>query len=379
MAKQDYYEVLGVARGASDEDIKKAYRKLAMKYHPDRNAGDKKAEEKFKELNEAYEILSDKSKRETYNRFGHAGFDPTQGFGGGAGPHGADFSSVFSDIFGDFFGGRQGPSRTYAEQGADLRYGLELSLEDAVHGKTMEITVPTWVSCTTCKGSGSKGNAPPETCKNCQGQGQVRHQQGFFSIQQTCPTCHGSGKRISDPCSKCSGQGRVKDKRVLSVRIPAGVDEGDKIRLAGEGEAGLHGGPAGDLYVQMHIKEHPIFKRDGVNLYCEVPLSFVTAALGGEIEIPTLEGEVKLKIPPETQTDKLFKIRGKGVRSVRGEGPGDLLCRVIVETPVGLNDKQKALLKELEESMTGENSKRHTPQKAKWYEGVKKFVESLKK
>ena len=347
-AKRDYYETLGVARNSSDGDIKAAYRKLAMKHHPDRNPGNKESEEKFKEISEAYEILSDSQKRAAYDQFGHAGVDQSAAAGAYAGGN-ANFSDIFGDIFGDVFGGRGGQAgreRSYAEQGADLRYSIELSLEDAVHGKTVEIRVPTQVACNECHGSGAKGGAKPKTCNTCGGMGQVRMQQGFFSIQQTCPTCRGRGTIISDPCTKCHGQGRVRETKTLSVHIPPGVDNGDRIRLTGEGEAGLYGGPPGDLYVQVHIKPHDIFARDGTDLHCEVPVSFITAALGGELEVPTMNGGVRLKIPPETQTDRIFRIRGKGVKTVRGAGPGDLLCKVIVETPVRLTKQQKELLQE---------------------------------
>ncbi len=371
MSKRDYYEVLGVAKGAPEAEIKKAYRRIAMKCHPDRNPDNKEAEEKFKEATEAYEVLSDKEKRATYDQFGHAGMGQGAGFGGGGGF--SDFGDVFGDVFGDIFGrgrgGRGGPVR-----GSDLRYDLDLSLEDAVRGTTVKINIPTLVSCQSCDGSGAKAGTAPSTCGTCGGAGQVRMSQGFFSVQQTCPKCHGRGKVITDPCGSCHGRGRVEEKKTLSVKIPPGVDSGDRIRLAGEGEAGPEGGPAGDLYVQVHVRKHDLFERDGRNLYCEVPISIVDAALGGELEVPTLDGRVKLKVPAETQTGRLFRLRGKGVTSVRGGAQGDLLCRVIVETPVNLSGEQKELLKQLHASLEGG---KHSPQKTSWFEGVKKFFDGF--
>lgn len=378
MSKRDYYEVLGVAKNATEAEIKKAFKRLAMKYHPDRNPDDKAAEEKFKEAKEAYEILTDAQKRAAYDQFGHAGVDPSAGGGGGGyGPGGASFSDIFGDVFGDIFGGAAGArgGGTRAYRGSDLRYNLELSLEEAVMGTTVKIRVPTLVECDECDGSGAKKGTSAQTCPTCHGHGQVRMQQGFFSLQQTCPRCHGSGKIITDPCGKCHGQGRVQEQKTLSVKVPAGVDDGDRIRLSGEGEAGLHGGPAGDLYVQIHVREHPIFTRDENNLACEVPISFVTAALGGELDVPTLGGRVKLKIPAETQSGKLFRLRGKGVRSVRGGDVGDLICRVVVETPVNLTGRQKELLQEFEASLNGD---KHSPKASSWLDGVKKFFEDMK-
>jgi len=368
MSKRDYYEVLGVSRDVSEQELKKAYRRVAMKHHPDRNPDDKESENKFKEASEAYEVLSDPNKRAAYDQFGHAGVDGAGGMGGGAGGGFGNFSDIFGDVFGDIFGGGGrpgGPSR-----GADLRYTLELSLEDAVRGTSVKIQIPTLANCKTCEGSGAKPGSKPITCSTCNGMGQVRIQQGFFSVQQTCPNCRGKGKIISDPCRDCHGQGRVEETKTLSVKVPPGVDTGDRIRLSGEGEAGADGGPAGDLYVQVSVKEHEIFTRDGRNLYCEVPISIIDACLGGELEVPTLEGRVKLKVPPETQTGKLFRLRGKGVAPVRGGAQGDLLCRVEVETPVNLTAKQKALLEELRKSMTeGKNS----PRQSSWFEGMKSF------
>ncbi len=378
MSKRDYYEVLGVEKSATEREIKKAYKRLAMKYHPDRTAGDKDLEAKFKEVKEAYEILADAGKRQQYDQFGHAAFE--QGHGGGHGGFGggADFSDVFGDVFGDIFGGggRRGGGGQRQQRGADLRYNLEMTLEDAVRGKELEIKVPTWVSCDPCKGSGANKGSKPKTCTTCHGSGQVQMRQGFFAVQQTCPACHGQGQIISDPCKSCHGQGRVEKTKTLSVKIPAGVDTGDRIRLSGEGEAGLNGAPAGDLFVQVHVKDHPIFVRDGSNLYCEVPIGFSTSALGGEIEVPTLDGRAKLKIPSETQTGKMFRLRGKGVKSVRGGAVGDLLCKVIIETPVNLNDSQKDLLRQFEESMSGKPSK-YRPKEQGFFDGVKKFFDDL--
>ncbi|TWH77401.1 molecular chaperone DnaJ [Azomonas agilis] len=373
MAKRDYYEVLGVAKGADEAELKKAYRRLAMKYHPDRNPDDKEAEEKFKEANEAYEILSDAKKRAAYDQYGHAGVDPSMGGGPGAGN--ANFSDIFGDVFSDFFGSGGRGGRGGAQRGSDLRYTLELDLEEAVRGTTVNIRVPTLVSCSVCEGTGAKKGSSAITCPTCNGIGQVRMQQGFFSVQQTCPRCHGSGKIIPDPCPACKGRGRVEEQKTLSVKIPAGVDNGDRIRLAGEGEAGALGGPAGDLYVVVTIREHPIFQRDGRDLYCEVPISFVDAALGGELEVPTLDGRVKLKIPEGSQSGKMFRLRGKGVTSVRGGGPGDLMCRIMVETPVNLRPEQRKLLEEFRDTLQQDSS--HSPKASGWFEGVKRFFEGL--
>ena len=372
MAKRDYYEVLGVARDAAEADIKKAYRRLAMKFHPDRNPDDESAEDKFKEAAEAYEILTNDEKREAYDRFGHAGVDPGAG---GAGGFGGSFSDVFSDVFGDIFSGGGGGRRS-VQRGADLRYALDLHLEQAVAGDSVEINVPVLAACDACDGSGAKPGTSASTCSDCGGAGQIRVAQGFFSLQQTCPRCRGAGQVITDPCGECGGGGRKERRKTLSVRIPAGVDTGDRIRLAGEGEAGFNGGPPGDLYVQIEVREHSIFTRDGRNLYCEVPISFVDAALGGELEVPTLDGRVKLKIPSETQTGKLFRLRGKGVAPVRGGGVGDLLCRVQVETPVKLAETQKQLLREFKSSLADGGSK-HSPKETSWFQGVKSFFEGL--
>jgi molecular chaperone DnaJ len=374
MAKTDYYETLGVARNASDADIKKAYRRLAMKHHPDRNP-DKASEAKFKEINEAYAILSDAQKRAAYDQFGHAGVDPSAGAGGGgfySGSGGANFSDIFGDVFGDIFGGGRGRGGRDAFRGADLRYSLELSLEDAVKGTEVRIRVPTLDTCGTCKGSGAKAGSAPTPCRTCGGQGQVRMQQGFFSIQQTCPTCRGAGKIVTDPCATCHGQGRVQNTKDLKVKVPAGVDEGDQIRLGGEGEAGENGGPHGDLYVQVRLKPHSIFKRDGNDLYCEMPVRFSVATLGGELETPTLDGKASIKIPAGTQSEKIFRLRGKGVRNVRTGQLGDLFCRISVETPVNLTDKQKALLQELDHSLQ-EGGARHNPRETSWLDKLRSF------
>lgn len=375
MAKEDFYKLLGVDRNASDAEIKKSYRSKAMKYHPDRNKDNTAASEvKFKQIKEAYEVLSDPKKRSAYDQFGHAGIDPSMG-GGRSGGFGGGES--FSDIFGDIFGGgRQQQQRSNVQRGSDLRYNLELSLEEAVFGTDAKIRVPVLVACGVCNGSGAKKGSSPVICSTCHGHGQVRMQQGFFSVQQTCPTCRGTGKQIKDPCGSCHGQGRVQENKTLSAKIPAGVDTGDRIRLAGEGEAGEFGGPAGDLYVQVQVKEHQIFTRDGANLYCEVPISFPTACLGGELEVPTLNGKVLLKIPAETQTGKLFRLRGKGVKPVRGGPVGDLLCKVQIETPVHLTKEQKALVEELSESLSG-GGKHHSPQESSWTDGVKSFFDKL--
>ncbi|MDX2351715.1 molecular chaperone DnaJ [Stutzerimonas xanthomarina] len=375
MAKRDYYEVLGVERGASEAELKKAYRRLAMKHHPDRNPGDKAAEDAFKEANEAYEVLSDASKRQAYDQYGHAGVDPQVGAGAGAAYGNANFSDIFGDVFSDFFAGGRGSSRGGAQRGSDLRYTLELDLEEAVRGTTVTIRVPTLAECKTCDGSGAKKGTSPVTCTTCGGIGQVRMQQGFFSVQQTCPRCHGSGKMISDPCGSCHGQGRVEEQKTLSVKVPPGVDTGDRIRLTGEGEAGAQGGPAGDLYVVVNVREHPIFQRDGKHLFCEVPISFADAALGGELEVPTLDGRVKLKIPEGTQTGKQFRLRGKGVAPVRGGAAGDLLCRVAVETPVNLGKRQRELLDEFRKTLQSDSS--HSPKASGWFEGVKRFFGDL--
>ena len=380
MSQRDYYEVLGVDKSVEGRDLKKAYKRLAMKYHPDRNPDNKEAEEKFKEAKLAYEILNDPQKRQAYDQYGHAGVDPSQGgFHGGGGEN---FSDIFGDVFGDIFGGGGGGrrggggGRQRQRRGADLQYNLELSLEEAVKGIKKTLKIPTYVSCDPCDGSGAKKGSSSTSCGTCKGVGQVRMQQGFFSVQQTCPACHGQGTVIKDPCTSCSGQGRVRKEKTLSVKVPAGVDTGDRIRLTGEGEAGGPGSVPGDLYVQMHVKDHAIFQREEENLYCEMPISFVTACLGGELEVPTLEGKVKLKIPDETQTGRMFRLRGKGITPMRGGMRGDLLCRVIVETPVKLNKEQKKMLQDFDQYLAG-SKKQHSPKSSNWWEGVKSFWDEM--
>jgi len=372
--KRDYYEVLGVAKNATDAELKKAYRRLAMKHHPDRNPDDKQAEEQFKEAKEAYDILSDERKRSAYDQFGHAGVDP--GMGGGQHAGAAGFGDIFDSVFGDIFGGSRSGSGERVFRGSDMRYDLELSLEEAVNGTTTKIRVPRLIQCEVCQGSGAKKGSSPVKCSTCDGMGQVRMQQGFFSIQQTCPQCRGNGKIINDPCASCHGNGRVRENKTISVKVPPGVDTGDRIRLTGEGEAGERGGPSGDLYVHVIVREHAIFTRDGTSLHCDVPISFTMAALGGEIEVPTLDGKVSLKVPAETQSGKLFRLKGKGVRSVRTTNKGDLICRVVVETPVNLDKRQKELLQEFEKSMEHDN-KKHSPKARSWLDGVKEFFENM--
>ncbi len=374
MAKRDYYEVLGVNRDASDEEIKKSYRKLAMKWHPDRNPDNVKAEENFKEAKEAYEILSDPQKRAAYDQYGHAGVDPSAGAGGpGAGMGG--FGDIFSDIFGDIFAGGARQGRSTVFRGADLRYNLEITLEQAARGFETRIRIPTMSQCETCNGSGARAGTQPQTCPTCRGAGQVRVSQGPFSIAQTCPRCHGSGKIIPNPCANCGGAGRVKHQKTLSVKIPAGVDEGDRVRLSGEGEPGVNGGPPGDLYVQVHVKPHGVFQRDNDDLHCEMPVSFTVAALGGEIEIPTLDGSARLKVPAETQSGKAFRLRGKGIKGVRSHAPGDLICHVVVETPVHLTERQKELLREFE-AINQEDAGRHNPRTKSWFDKVREFFDA---
>jgi molecular chaperone DnaJ len=374
LAKRDYYEVLGVNRDASEEDIKKAYRKLAMKWHPDRNPDNPKAEEHFKEAKEAYEVLSDAQKRPAYDQFGHAGIDPASAGAGGFGAGQAGFGDIFSDIFGEIFGGARGGGRSNVYRGADLRYNLEISLEQAAHGFETKIRIPTLAECETCHGSGAKPGTQPTTCATCRGAGQVRVSQGPFSMAQTCPRCHGTGKTIAHPCATCAGAGRVKHQKTLSVKIPAGVDEGDRVRLSGEGESGVNGGPPGDLYVQVHLKPHPVFQRDHDDLHCEMPVSFTAAALGGEIEIPTLDGSARIKVPAETQSGKTFRLRGKGIKGVRSHAPGDLFCHVVVETPVNLTHRQKELLQEFE-AISQKDAGRHNPRAKGWFDKVKEFFE----
>lgn len=366
--KEDFYAILGVSRTSSDAEIKKAYRRLAMKHHPDRTKGDKDSEEHFKAATHAYEILSDPQKRQAYDQHGHAAFEQ----GHGAGPGG--FGDIFNDIFADIFGGASGRGHG-RPRGADLQYNLEISLEDAIEGTQVTIQIPTWTACQSCEGSGAKKGSKPSACRACQGRGEIHMQQGFFSLKQTCPQCRGQGQVITDPCRPCHGQGRVQDEKKLQIKVPPGVDQGDRIRLSGEGEAAVPGGVAGDLYVEMHVKPHDIFQREGHHLFCEVPISFTTAALGGDLEVPTLKGRVKLTIPPETQNAKVFKVAGKGVRSVRSSQVGDLLCRIVVETPIDLNARQKELLKEFE---AVSEAQKNTPRVNKWFGRVKTFFDGLK-
>lgn len=372
MSKRDYYEVLGVSRNASDAELKKAYRKLAMKHHPDRNPDDKASEDKFKEAKEAHDVLSDGQKRAAYDQFGHAGIDPSMGAGGGGagGFGGGNFSDIFGDIFGAAGGAGGGRRGAQGFRGHDLRYNLELSLEDAVKGTEVRIRVPTAAKCEACDGSGARKGTSATTCDTCGGHGQVRMQQGFFSVQQTCPACRGAGKTISDPCPECRGAGRVQKTKTLSVKVPAGVDEGDQIRLAGEGEAGEMGGPAGDLYVQVGLKPHDIFRREDDDLYCEMPVSFSIAVLGGELTVPTLDGKASIKIPAGTQSEKLFRLRGKGVRNVRSGHQGDLYCRVSIETPVKLTAEQKELLAQFD-ALVKEGGAKHSPREQGWLNKIK--------
>ncbi len=374
MSKRDYYKVLDIARTATEADVKKAYRRFAMKYHPDRNPGDKDAEEKFKEAKEAYEILSEADKRAVYDQHGHAGIDAQRhGRGGGGGDA---FGEMFGEMFGDIFGGgRRGGGGRQVFRGADLKYELELDLNQAVFGHAAEIDVAKLMECDTCGGSGAAKGHKPTTCDTCNGAGSVRISQGFFQLQQPCPKCRGTGTVITNPCDTCLGQGRIRRSKRLAVKIPAGVDTGDRIRLSGEGEAGRNGGPPGDLYVEVHVREHEIFERDGEHLSCEVPVSFATAVLGGSVDVPTLDGHVSLKIPAETQSGRVFRLRDKGVKPVRGGARGDLFCRVAVETPVNLNSEQKDMLRRFDEALKKDGAK-HTPRGAGFFEGVKRFFSS---
>jgi molecular chaperone DnaJ len=372
MAKRDYYQVLDVPRTATEADIKKAYRRLAMKYHPDRNPGDKDAEENFKEAKEAYEVLTDQQKRAIYDKHGHDGIDAARQGGGGGGGGGADFGDIFGEVFGDIFGGNRRGGRSQVFRGADLRYELELELPQAVFGYTTEVEIPRLMECETCHGSGAAKGHSPVTCDQCQGSGQMRISQGFFQLQQPCNRCRGTGRIVRNPCDTCLGQGRVRRTRKLSVKVPAGVSTGDRIRLGGEGEAGRNGGPPGDLYIEMNVKPHDIFERDGDDLSCEVPVSFATAVLGGSVKVPTLEGDVSIKIPAETQSGRVFRLRDKGVKPVRGGDRGDLFCRVVVETPVNLSAEQRDLLRKFDESLRSDG-RGHTPREEGFFEGVKRF------
>ncbi|QIL72006.1 molecular chaperone DnaJ [Diaphorobacter sp. HDW4B] len=375
MSKRDFYEVLGVPKNAGEDEIKKAYRKLAMKYHPDRNQGDaaKAAEEKFKEVKEAYEILCDSQKRSAYDQYGHAGVDPNMRGGPGAEGFGG-FAEAFGDIFGDMFGGgggaRGGRGGRQVYRGNDLSYAMEISLEEAANGKDAQIRIPSWDECETCHGSGAKPGTQPKTCGTCQGSGVVQMRQGFFAVQQACPHCRGTGKIIPEPCTSCHGQGKIKSQKTLEVKIPAGIDDGMRIRSTGNGEPGSNGGPPGDLYIEIRVKKHEIFERDGDDLHCEVPVSFATAALGGEIEVPTLSGKAAIDIPEGTQAGKQFRLRGKGIKGVRASYPGDLYCHIIVETPVKLTEFQRKLLKDFDESLKKGGSK-HSPSTETWTDKLK--------
>lgn len=375
MSKRDYYKVLEVSRTATEVEMKKSYRRLAMKFHPDRNPDDHGAEEKFKEAKEAYEVLTDAQKRAIYDQHGHEGLAAR---GGGAGFNASDaFSDIFGDVFGDIFGGARRGGRQQVFRGADLRYDLELDLEQAVFGYEASVEFTTLGECEPCKGSGAAPGSKSVTCETCNGAGQVRMQQGFFAVQQTCPRCKGRGQVISQPCDSCLGQGRIRKKKTLSVKVPEGVDNGDRIRLAGEGEAGRNGGPAGDLYVEIRVREHPIFERDGSHLSCEVPVSFVTATLGGTVEVPTLGGNVDLRVPGETQSGRVFRLREKGVKPVRGGATGDLFCRVVVETPVNLTEEQRDLLQKFDATMQS-SARNHSPRERTWLDGVKRFFETIR-
>jgi molecular chaperone DnaJ len=380
--KRDLYETLGVAKNATEDEIKKAYRKLAMKHHPDRNQGDeaKVSEEKFKEVKHAYETLTDTSKREAYDRYGHAGIDPNaRGAGGGGGP-GAEgfggFADAFGDIFSEMFGGQRGGAQQrggrQVYRGSDLSYAMEITLEEAAHGVDKQIRIPTWDECGTCHGSGAKPGTKPITCTTCNGSGAVSARMGPFAMQQTCPQCSGTGKIIPEPCVTCSGKGRVKQNKTLEVKIPQGIDDGMRIRSAGNGEPGVNGGPAGDLYIEIHLRKHEVFERNEDDLHCEVPISLVTAALGGKVEVPTLSGRAEIDLPEGTQHGKQFRLRGKGIKGVRSSIPGDLYCHVSVETPIKLTEHQRKLLKELDESLKKGGAK-HTPSGESWTDKVKKF------
>lgn len=382
MAKRDYYEVLGVSRGASADELKKAYRQKAKELHPDRNKDKPEAEAQFKEVNEAYDVLKDDTRKAAYDRFGHGAFDgsmgggPRGGGGYGQGDFASAFSDVFEDLFGDFMGGRGGAGggRQRASRGSDLRYNMRITLEEAFGGAQKTINVPTSVACGTCSGTGSEGGAEPQTCPTCSGMGKVRAQQGFFTVERTCPTCGGLGQTIKNPCKVCHGAGRVEKDRSLSVNIPAGVETGTRIRLAGEGEAGMRGGPAGDLYIFIEVREHALFQRDGVTLYCRVPLSMATAAMGGKVEVPTIDGgRSSVAVPAGAQTGKQMRLRGKGMPALRGGGTGDMLIEIAVETPVNLTSRQKELLREFEEL-----SKDNNPEGSSFFSKVKSFWDGMK-
>jgi molecular chaperone DnaJ len=374
MAKRDYYEILGVARNASEDDIKKAYRKLAMKYHPDRNQGEaaKAAEEKFKEVKEAYEMLSDPQKRAAYDQYGHAGVDPNLRGGAGGGDGFAGFSEAFGDIFGDIFGAPRGARGRQMYRGSDLSYAMEITLEEAARGKEAQIRIPSWEDCDTCRGTGAKPGTSAKTCPTCHGNGMVQMRQGFFSVQQTCPHCHGSGKIIPEPCPTCHGEGKIKRHKTLEIKIPAGIDDGMRIRSSGNGEPGRNGGPPGDLYIEIRIRKHELFERDGDDLHVQVPISITTAALGGEVDVPTLDGKATIDIPEGTQHGKTFRLRGRGIKGVRSSYPGDLYAHIAVETPVKLTEHQRRLLRELDESFK-KGGHKHSPNEKGWFEKARDF------
>ncbi|QCI19730.1 MAG: molecular chaperone DnaJ [Buchnera aphidicola (Brevicoryne brassicae)] len=378
MAKKDYYQILGISKSAEEREIKKAYKKLAMRYHPDRNQGDKTAENKFKEIKEAYEVLINEEKRNAYDQYGHAAFDNS--YSGNSSystfTSSSDFGDIFGDVFGDIFGGNRNKR---AKKGSDLCYNMEIFLEEAVKGTQKEIRIPTFQKCKICYGSGARIGTKPRSCSTCHGKGQIHIRKGFFTVQQSCNVCYGKGTVIKDPCNSCHGQGKVETYKTLLIKIPPGIDTNDRIRLNNEGEPGTNGAQSGDLYVQITVKKHPIFEREKNNLYCEVPINFTMAALGGEIEVPTLDGRVKLKIPSETQSGKLFRIKGRGVKSVQNRNQGDLLCRIVVETPVNLNEKQKNLLFELGNSFNGFRGERNSPRSKRFFDGVKRFFDDLTK
>ncbi|CAL4319232.1 molecular chaperone DnaJ [Buchnera aphidicola] len=381
MTKKDYYKILNIPKSANDREIKKAYKKLAMQYHPDRNPDNKNAENKFKEIKEAYEVLIDSQKRSAYDQYGHSAFEQggysnNTSFDGNFSSN-TDFSDIFGDVFGDIFGSNK---KNKPKKGSDLQYNIEISLEESVKGVSKEIFIPIFQKCNFCHGSGSYLGEKSKKCNPCKGSGQIHIRQGFFSVQQTCSNCQGSGEIIDNPCNQCNGSGRIKKPKKIIIKIPKGVDTNDKIKLQNEGEAGKHGAQSGDLYIQIFVKKHNIFQRKENNLYCDVPINFCMAALGGNIEVPTLDGKIKIRIPEETQSGKLFRIQGKGIRSIRNQNMGDLFCRIIIETPINLNNKQKELLRELERSINNnKNKKKNNPKSKRFFEGIKKFFDDLTK